>query len=60
MKRISRSHFKISKTEPYARNKHLCFAMICKFLEDFWEEMIFIKGLVKFGEIRNIEDLFCF
>ena len=27
---------------------------------DFWEEIVFLKGLVKFGEIRNIEDLFCF
>ena len=27
---------------------------------DFWEEIVFLKGLVNFGEIRNIEDLFCF
>jgi len=24
---------------------------------DVWEEIVFLKGLVKFGEIRNIEDL---
>ena len=42
---------------------NLCFAVICKFLgdfRDFWEEVVFLKGLVKFGEIRNIEDLICF
>ena len=30
---------------------NLYFAMICKFLGDFWEEILFLKGLVKFGEI---------
>ena len=39
---------------------NLCFAVICKFLGDFWGEIVFLKGLVKFGEIRNIEDLICF
>ena len=39
---------------------NLCFAVICKFLGDFWEEVVFLKGLTKFGEIRNIEDLICF
>ena len=24
---------------------------------DDWEEIVFLKGLVKFGEIRNIKDL---
>ena len=24
---------------------------------DVWEEIVFLKGLVKFGEIRNIKDL---
>ena len=33
---------------------NLCFAVICKFLGDFWEEIFFLKVLVKFGEIRNI------
>ena len=26
---------------------------------DFWKEIVFLKGIVKFGEIRNIEDLIC-
>jgi len=26
-------------------------------LGDVWEEIVFLKGLVKFGEIRNIKDL---
>ena len=25
-------------------------------LGDVWEEIVFLKGLVKFGEIRNIKD----
>ena len=24
-------------------------------LGDFWKEIVFLKGLVKFGEIRNIK-----
>ena len=28
--------------------------------EDFWEEIVFLKGSVKFGEIRNTEDLISF
>ena len=35
-------------------------AVFCKFFGDFgdvWEEIVFLKGLVKFGEIRNIRDL---
>ena len=24
---------------------------------DVWKEIVFLKGLVKFGEIRNIKDL---
>ena len=38
-------------------HKSVCFAVICKFwviLGDFWQEIVFLKGLVKFGEIRNI------
>ena len=26
-------------------------------LGDVWEEIVFLKGLVKFGEIRNISNL---
>ena len=53
-KKLSCSRFKQSKTSL------LISQMICKFLGDFWEEIVFLKGLVKFGEIRNIEDLICF
>ena len=38
----------------------LCLAVFCKFLGDFWdvwEEIVFLKRLVKFGQIRNIKDL---
>ena len=56
--RISRSHFKQSKNPLHLTNR--CFAVICKFLGDILEEIVFLKGLVKFGEIRNIEDLICF
>ena len=52
--RISCSRFKQSK------RSLLISQMICKFLGDFWQEIVFLKGLVKFGEIRNIEDLICF
>ena len=34
------------------------YAVIYKFLDDFWEEIVFLKALVNFGEIRNIEDFF--
>ena len=32
---------------------NLCVAVICKCLGDIWEEIV----LVKFREIRNVEDL---
>ena len=41
---------------------NICFAVICKvwvIFGKFWEEIVFIKGFVKFGEIKNIEDLIC-
>ena len=60
--RISRSHFKKCKNSP-SHSTNLCFAVICKFLGDFGgfleRDSFFLKGLVKFGEIRNIEDLIC-
>ena len=46
--------------KPLAHLTKLCLAVFCKFLGDiwdFWEEIVFLKGLVKFGEIRNIKDL---
>ena len=59
--RISRSRFKQSKNSLLISvTNYLCFAVICKFLGDFWEEIVFLKGLLKCGEIRNIEDFICF
>ena len=34
---------------------NLCFAVICKFLGEFWQEMVFLKGLVKFREIKILK-----
>ena len=58
--RISRSSFKQSKNIIYAHYMNVCFTVFCKFwrdLGDVWEEIVFLKGLVKCREIRNIEDL---
>ena len=41
----------------YAHFTNPRLAGFCKFLGDFWEEIVSLKGLVKFGEIRNIKDL---
>ena len=30
------------------------------FFGDFWEEIVFLKGLVKLGEIRNLGDFMLF
>ena len=66
--RMSRSRFKQSKNPLFISQilgSNLCFAVIFFFF--FWggggyflEEIVFLKQLVKFGEIRNIEDLICF
>ena len=34
-----------------------CFVNFLVSFGDVWEEIVFLKGLVKFGEIRNIRDL---
>ena len=42
---------------------NLCCGLYCKFLVIFgyvWAEIVFLKGFVKFREIRNIEDLMKF
>ena len=51
--------FQLSNPKTLCSKQKICFAVICKFLVNFWEEIVFLKGLVKFGEIMNIEDLFC-
>ena len=61
--RISRSRFKQSKNY-LLTDRNICFAVmvfkVLGYLENFWEEIVFLKDFVKFGEIRNIEDLICF
>ena len=39
---------------------NLCYRVFCKFFGDFWVEIVFLKGLEKFREIRKIEDLMKF
>ena len=56
--RISRSRFKQSKSSLIIAKINLCFAVICNFLVNFWGFLG--RGLVKFGEVRNIEDLIFF
>ena len=34
-----------------------CFVNFLVIFGDVWKEKVFLKGLVKFGEIRNIKDL---
>ena len=58
--RISRSRFKQFKNCSVIDPMNLCFAEFSTFLGDFWdvwEEIVFLKGLVKFREIANVEDL---
>ena len=34
-----------------------CFVNFLVIFGDVWNRIVFLKGLVKFGEIRNIKDL---
>ena len=34
-----------------------CFVNFLVIFGDVWKEIVFLKGLIKFGEIRNIKDL---
>ena len=34
-----------------------CFVHFLVIFGDVWKEIVFLKGLVKFGEIRNVKDL---
>ena len=52
---ISRSRFKQSKNPTI-----ITCGVFCEFLGDFWVYLggvVFLEGLVKLREIRNIEDL---
>ena len=37
-----------------------CFENFLAIFVDVWKEIVFLKGLVRFGEIRNIKDLMRF
>ena len=47
--------------KPSAHFTKLCLAVFCNFFlaifGDVWEEIVFLKGLVKFGEIRSTKVL---
>ena len=56
---ISRSTFQAIQ-KPYHHPVNLCCGVFCEFLGDFWVYLggvVFLEGLVKLREIRNIEDL---
>ena len=57
--RISRSSFKHSQNPLFISQSYVwrCFVSFLVNFGDVWEEIVFLKGLVKFGEIRNIKDL---
>ena len=57
---ITRSRFKQSKIIPMLITRSYVVGYLGKFWGIFgytWEEIIFLKGLVKFRKIGNIEDL---
>ena len=46
--------------KPHHHPVNLCCGVFCEFLGDFWVYLggvVFLEGLVKLREIRNIEDL---
>ena len=59
---ISRSRFKQSNL--FSHPTYLRFGPFCKFFGNFWVyleiNIVFLKGLVKFMEIGNLEDLILF
>ena len=57
--KISRSRFKQSKNPlPISRSYVVgCFVNFGVIFGYVWEEIVFLKGFVKFIAIRNIEDL---
>ena len=57
---ISHSCFKQIIEKLYHHPVNLCCGVFCEFLGDFWIYLggvVFLEGLVKLREIRNIEDL---
>ena len=57
--RISRLRFKQSRNSMLISQSDdkRCFVNFLVIFGDVWKEIVFLKGLVKFGEIRNIKDL---
>ena len=53
---IFRSRLKQSKNSMLI-SMNLCFGVFVFFWIYVWKEIVFLKGLVKFREITNIEDL---
>ena len=60
--KISRSRFKQSKNPLLISRSYVvgCFVNFWVIFGYVWEEIVFLKGFVKFREIRNIEDLIKF
>ena len=56
---ISCSHFKQYKNPPFITQINVlgCFVNFWVIFGYIWEAIIFLKGLVKVREIRNVEDL---
>ena len=57
--RISRLRFKQSRNSMFISKSDdkRCFVNFLVIFGDVWKEIVFLKGLVKFGEIRNVKDL---
>ena len=60
--KISRSRFKQSKNPLLISRSYVvgCFVNFWVIFGYVWEEIVFLKGFVRFREIRNIEDLMKF
>ena len=60
--KISRSRFKQSKNPLLISRSYVagCFVNFWVIFGYVWEEIVFLKGFVKFREIRNIKDLMKF
>ena len=59
---ISRSHFKQSKNCTFKTRIYVigCFVNFWVIFGYIWVEIVFLKGLERFREIRKIEDLMKF